>query len=74
MIFERKKDTYKNISEWIKQKYGIVVKTCYIAHVKEMCGIDTRKVWNRCGDRVYTCPTEYVSMIKNAFRHFDLIK
>ncbi len=69
----RRKDTYKNMKAWIELKYGIVVKTCYIAHVKELCGIQTRNVWNRCGDRIYTCPEDYVHMIKDAFRHFGLI-
>ena len=35
--------TYKNIQEWVKMNYGFTVKTCWIAHVKEMCGLKLRK-------------------------------
>jgi len=32
--------TYKEVQEYIKKKYGFIVKTCWIAHVKEMCGLN----------------------------------
>ena len=33
------------------------VKTCYVAHVKAMHGLVTRKAWNRQGpERLVPCP------------------
>ncbi|MBL3518946.1 hypothetical protein H0A43_00470 [Arcobacter lanthieri] len=31
--------TYKMVQEDIKSKYNITIKTCWIAHVKEMYGL-----------------------------------
>ena len=35
--------TYEEIQDYIKQKYGFTPKTCWIAHVKEICGLPVRK-------------------------------
>ena len=34
--------TYGDIQNYIKNKYGYTIKTCWIAHVKEMCGLDVK--------------------------------
>jgi len=31
--------TYSEIQQYVKSKYGKVVKTCWIAHVKELSGL-----------------------------------
>ena len=31
--------TYKQIQDGVKKNYGFTVKTCWIADVKEMCGL-----------------------------------
>jgi len=36
--------TYNQIQEWIKEKYGFTVKTCWIAHAKEICVGLTREL------------------------------
>ena len=35
----QEKETYQNIKEYVKEKYGVNVHTSYIAHVKRMCGL-----------------------------------
>jgi len=35
------------IQDWVKQQYGFVPKTCWIAHVKHMSGLPMRKAHNR---------------------------
>lgn len=32
--------TYKEIQKYVKDIHGFVPKTCWIAHMKEVCGID----------------------------------
>src|SRR5438132_6307968 len=34
--------TYEKIQKWIRENYGYTVKSCWIAHVKEMCGLNPR--------------------------------
>jgi len=31
--------TYQQIQDWVRKHYGFTVKTYWIAHVKEMCGL-----------------------------------
>ena len=31
--------TYKEIQGYVKETYGFLPKTCWIAHMKELCGI-----------------------------------
>ncbi|MGB2841115.1 MAG: hypothetical protein WBC40_01340 [Halobacteriota archaeon] len=66
--------TYKMIQEWVKRNYGITVKTCWIAHVKEMCGLETRKAPNRFdeNERMNPCPPNKIEPIKQAFTYFGM--
>ena len=67
--------TYKQIQEWVKQRYGFVPKTCWIAHVKHMSGLPMRIAPNRQGaERLYPCPPEKVQSIRAALRHFGMIR
>lgn len=36
--------TYREIQDDIRSKEGLVVKTCWIAHVKELNGLGTRSL------------------------------
>ena len=66
--------TYKEIQVWVKQHYGFVPKTCWIAHVKHLCGLPMRKASNRIGEeRVYPCPPEKEEPIRSALRYFRII-
>lgn len=67
--------TYKEIRNYILEKEGVSVKTCWIAHVKEMCGILTRHAPNRidADRRTNPCPANKEECIRDAFRHFGMI-
>jgi hypothetical protein len=67
--------TYKQIQNYIKNEYGYTAKTCWIAHVKEMSGLDVNLAPKRndIKKRKYPCPEDKVEPIKDAFRHFGMI-
>lgn len=65
--------TYLEIQKYVKTKYGKVVKSCWIAHAKEICGLNPTKSHRRIGARVYPCPDEKLVWIKDAFKHFKMI-
>jgi hypothetical protein len=66
--------TYKQIQTWVKQNYGFIPKTCWIADVKHQAGLPMREAPNRQGPgRVYPCPPEKVEPIRSALRHFGMI-
>ena len=66
--------TYKEIQEWVKQKYGFVPKTCWIAHVKEISGVSVSRATNRLGEeRLVPCPLEKVKPIQAALKHFRIL-
>ena len=67
--------TYKEIQEYIKKEKGYIAQTCWIAHTKLMCGIQTRVATNRknMDARVKPCPDDKVEDIKEAFRYFGMI-
>lgn len=65
--------TYKEIQIYVKKKYNFVPKSCWIAHVKEICGLPVRKAWNRKDGRKVPCPPNKVDKIKDAFQHFRMI-
>lgn len=66
---------YERIQGYVKSKYGYSVKTCWIAHVKEMCGLKPRVASNRLNrdHRCNPCPTEKVESIREALRHLGMI-
>ena len=67
--------TYKEIQTYVKEKYGFLPKTCWIAHMKEVCGIPVKNAHNRISpiNREKPCPPEKMAYIKDAFSHFDMI-
>ena len=69
------KPTYKNIKQWIFDKYGFNVSTLYIAQIKDKVGLEKRKNYNPgSGEgKVPICPPEKEEAIMDAFRHFNLI-
>lgn len=68
--------TYKQIQNYVKTNYDYTVKTCWIADVKEMCGLHPRISPRRYdkAKRVHPCPPNKVEPIKEAFRHYGLIE
>lgn len=67
--------TYKEIQSFVKNKYGFSVKTCWIAHVKEIKGLKPRVAPNResLKKRKYPCPKDKVAAIEDAFRNLGLL-
>lgn len=67
--------TYKEIQKWVKSNHGFTVKTCWIAHAKEIYNIPVKQSPNRYHPDVRTnpCPEEKLASIKRAFEHFDMI-
>jgi len=45
--------TYAEISDFVKKRYGKTVKTCWIAHAKEKCGLKPKKAPNRKGKNAW---------------------
>ena len=67
--------TYKDIQEYVKKKYSIVIKTCWIADVKRAHGLTKRQSPNRLTPNSvkYPCPDEHREKIEDALRHFKCI-
>jgi hypothetical protein len=67
--------TYKQIQVWVKQNYGFVPETCWIADIKSQSGLPMREAPNRKGaERVKPCPPKKVESIGAALRHFGMIR
>ena len=67
--------TYKEIQSYVKSKYGFQPKTCWIAHMKELCGLPVKVSHNRYSleKREKPCPDDKQLAIKDAFKHFGMI-
>lgn len=67
--------TYPEIIEWVYQKHRQKIhKTCYIAHCKELAGLNPRRAPNRKGNRRdYHCPDKLREPIFEALKHFGMI-
>ena len=59
--------TYKEIQDFIKNKHNKTVKTCWIAHAKEIYGLPLKPSPRRNKPRVYPCPDWALPLIKEAF-------
>ena len=70
------KPTYKNIKQWILDKYGFNVSTLYITQIKDKVGLEKQKNYNPGsgeGKGPVCPPDEKEEEIVNAFQHFNLI-
>lgn len=66
--------TYKEIQDWVRQQYGWVPKTCWIAHCKELAGLPRQDAWNRQGStRKVPCSLEKREPIFEAFLNFKML-
>ena len=73
---ERGRATYKEIKEYVEEKYGLRVTSLNIAQVKDKCGIKERENYHKGSEnhRIPQVTEEKEEAIKEAFRHFRLIK
>ena len=70
------KATYKEIQEWVQEKYGFHVTNLNIAQVKQRHGIIERENYNKPkseNSRQPGCPEEKVKAIEEALRFFQMI-
>lgn len=70
------KATYKEIRDWVQEKYGFHVTNLNIARVKQKHGIIGRENYNKPkseNSRQQGCPVEKVKAIEDAMRHFQMI-
>jgi len=65
--------TYEEIQNYIKKKYDRNVKSCWIAHAKEIYGLNPKKSHLRMGKRIHLCPEDKLSWMKDAFKHYKMI-
>jgi len=67
--------TYKEIQSYVKTEYGYIPKTCWIAHMKEICGLPVKMASNRYSpdNREKPCPPDKMESIKSAFIHFKML-
>lgn len=67
--------TYKAIQGWVRDSFGFVPKTCWIAHLKELLGLPVRAAPNRMrlDSRSNPCPESRKAALIAAFIHFGLI-
>jgi len=68
-----KQATYEEIRNYIKKKYGSNVRTSWIAHAKEIYGIDVKRSHQRTEKRQWPCPDEKLPWIKDAFIEFKMM-
>lgn len=70
------KATYKEIQEYVLEKFGIKVSNLYISQVKRKCGIEVGVNYNlpKSEDsKQPQCPEEKEKAIKDALEHFGMI-
>ena len=67
--------TYKQIQQDIKKRHGRTVKTCWIAHVKELNGLNPRKAPNRlsAARREVPCPLEVRPLVEASMRRLEML-
>jgi hypothetical protein len=61
---------------WVKDKFGFVPKTCWIAHLKEVLSLPVRVAPNRMRVDSHSnpCPERRKAALIAAFIHFDMIR
>jgi len=71
----KKMATYPQIQEWVISKYGWEPRKCWIAHVKELCGLEVKPAPNRKGaERANPCPSQKRPAIEEALRQLGMVK
>ena len=72
---EARKASYADIQDDIRNRDGRYIKTCWIAHVKELHGLPLRKASNRHSpnSRVHPCPEHIRPLIEDSMRRLGLL-
>lgn len=67
--------TYREIQADVRRRHGRTIKTCWIAHVKELNGLDLRPAPNRqlAVTRVNPCPPDVRPLIEDSMRRLGML-
>jgi hypothetical protein len=67
--------TYKQLQDDIRMHHNRTVKNCWIAHVKELNGLQTRPAPNRqaASRRVHLCPEGIRPLIEESMRRLGML-
>jgi hypothetical protein len=65
--------TYKDIQADVRLRHGRSVKTCWIAHVKELNGLNPKLARNRIAPnkRKFPCPAWARPLIEDSMQRLD---
>ena len=77
LISAESKATYKEIQNYVLEKFGVRVSTLYIAQVKRKYGLEVREHYNISkneNQKVLQCPIEKEKAILDALKYFHMIK
>jgi 23S rRNA (uracil1939-C5)-methyltransferase len=70
------KATYKEIQEYVLEKYGLKVSNLYISQVKRKCGLEVGENYNLPKSenaKQPQCPEEKEKAIRDALEHFGMV-
>ena len=76
LISAESKATYKQIKEYVLNKFGFKVSALYIVQIKRKCEIEVKGHYNKSkkeNQRVSQCTPEKEEAIMDALRHFKMI-
>lgn len=71
------KTTYKQIQNYVLEKFGFKISTLYIAQVKRKYGLEIRRHYNISSNKnqkIPQCPIEKEEAIVDALKYFHMIK
>jgi len=67
--------THKQIQSYVRETYGYTPETCWIAHVKELCGLPVRRASNRKSEaRMNPCPPDKQQDVIKALEHLGALE
>ena len=70
------KATYKEVQEYVLNKYSLKVPNLYISQIKRKCGLEVGESFHLSksdNTKVPTCPPEKEAAIMDAFRYYKMI-
>ena len=76
MTSAESKATYKEIQEYVLEKFGLKVSNLYISQVKRKCGIEVGMNYNLPKSenaKQPQCPMEKEKAIMDALEHFGMV-
>lgn len=74
LVMMRRSVTFQEVRKWVQEHHRYELGACWIAHVKELCGLPVRRAPNRASDaRAKSCPLDNQEAFKEAFRRFRMV-